>query len=93
MNQQRSRRFRAAKEAKEKREAEERIRKELEAEGRSVPPLEEKMHFDSNCITPGTAFMEKIAESLQFYVNQRILSDPGWRGVFIYFRNKLNDHR
>jgi len=53
MNQQRSRRFRASKETKEKIEEMARIKKELESRGAYVPPQKEKgEHFDSNCITP-----------------------------------------
>jgi 5'-3' exoribonuclease 2 len=53
MNQQRSRRFRASKEASEKLKEVDRIRDELIAKGCEVPPAKEKGdHFDSNCITP-----------------------------------------
>jgi 5'-3' exoribonuclease 1 len=45
MNQQRSRRFRTARDAKEKRQ-------EAERKGESLP---EEKAFDSNCITPGTS--------------------------------------
>ena len=41
MNQQRSRRFKAAKERKEKEQKEEEIRKQLMSEGREVPPKTE----------------------------------------------------
>jgi len=43
MNQQRSRRFRTAKEAKE-------VREKALAKGEKLP---EEKAFDSNCITPG----------------------------------------
>lgn len=53
MNQQRSRRFRAAKENVEKLNEIERVRSELEASGCILPPMKERSaHFDSNCITP-----------------------------------------
>jgi 5'-3' exoribonuclease 1 len=45
MNQQRSRRFRTAKEARE-------VREKAEARGEELPA---EKAFDSNCITPGTA--------------------------------------
>ena len=41
MNQQRSRRFKAAKERKEKEKKEEELRKQLLSEGREVPPKSE----------------------------------------------------
>lgn len=53
MNQQRSRRFRASKEASEKINEIKRIRSELSLKGASLPPEKPKEeHFDSNCITP-----------------------------------------
>jgi len=68
MNQQRSRRFRAAKESRDKREDIKRIRTELIERGTVVdsiklcftlvigcqlpPEKSSSFHFDSNCITP-----------------------------------------
>lgn len=59
MNQQRSRRFRASKEAAEKEEQIAEVRRLLEREGYPLPPKREEKHFDSNCITPGTPFMSR----------------------------------
>lgn len=61
MNQQRSRRFRASKEAIEKAEQIAEIRSRLENEGYPLPPEKKNEHFDSNCITPGTPFMARYA--------------------------------
>lgn len=47
MNQQRSRRFRTAKEAKE-------VREKAESKGEKLP---EEKAFDSNCITPGAFYV------------------------------------
>lgn len=82
MNQQRSRRFRAAKETIEKRLEISRIRQKLEACGATLPPEKPKEdHFDSNCITPGTPFMERLSTCLHYYVHDRLNNDPGWKGV------------
>ncbi|TPX68689.1 hypothetical protein SpCBS45565_g02905 [Spizellomyces sp. 'palustris'] len=81
MNQQRSRRFRAAQEAQIQQEEEERIRKEWEAAGDKMPETEKKQHFDSNCITPGTPFMTNLAVALRYYVADRLNTDPGWRNL------------
>ena len=57
MNQQRSRRFRSAKEA-------EIMTSELIAQGK-CNEVEGRKRFDSNCITPGTDFMLKLSVAMQ----------------------------
>lgn len=82
MNQQRSRRFRASKEAAEKALEVSRIREELKAKGAILPPEKPKAdHFDSNCITPGTPFMERLSRCLQYYIHDRMNNNPGWRNI------------
>ncbi|XP_052767094.1 5'-3' exoribonuclease 2-like isoform X2 [Mya arenaria] len=82
MNQQRSRRFRASKEMVETAEEISRIREELRMKGCEVPPEKPASEkFDSNCITPGTPFMFRLADCLRFYVHDRLNNDPGWRGI------------
>ncbi|KAH8867484.1 5'-3' exoribonuclease 2 [Schistosoma japonicum] len=83
MNQQRSRRFRAAKEAKEKQMTVERLRSELIARGAHLPPPKDE-HFDSNCITPGTPFMSRLAVALRGYIYTRLTEDPGWRNLMVF---------
>lgn len=50
MNQQRSRRFRAAQEEQLRRDEEEKAKSELEKAGHVFPEKDERLHFDSNCI-------------------------------------------
>ncbi|KAG8833381.1 hypothetical protein FRC17_010777 [Serendipita sp. 399] len=71
MNQQRSRRFRTAKETKEL--VEQAIKK-----GEKLP---DEKAFDSNCITPGTPFMARLSLQLQYFVNKKISEDSNWRDV------------
>uniref|UniRef100_A0A6Q2Y583 5'-3' exoribonuclease n=1 Tax=Esox lucius TaxID=8010 RepID=A0A6Q2Y583_ESOLU len=83
MNQQRSRRFRASKEGVELVEEKSRIREEILGKGGYLPPDEIKERFDSNCITPGTEFMENLAKCLRYYVADRLSNDPGWRNITV----------
>ncbi|CAG9789533.1 unnamed protein product [Diatraea saccharalis] len=82
MNQQRSRRFRASKETQEKIDEIARIRSELLTKGAYLPPERPKeAHFDSNCITPGTPFMDRLSKCLHYYIHDRLNNDPGWKGI------------
>ncbi|CAD5206912.1 unnamed protein product [Bursaphelenchus okinawaensis] len=82
MNQQRSRRFRASKEAAEKEEEISNIRNKLKEEGIPLPPEKPKEEkFDSNCITPGTPFMARLAVALRYYVHLRVTNDPAWMNL------------
>ncbi|XP_073348976.1 5'-3' exoribonuclease 2 [Pagrus major] len=84
MNQQRSRRFRASKEGVELTEEKHRIREEIIQRGGYLPPEEIKERFDSNCITPGTEFMDNLAKCLRYYVADRLSNDPGWSNVTVF---------
>lgn len=63
MNQQRSRRFRSAQ------ETEESLRR-ARNRGQDVPDQEEL--FDSNCITPGTEFMEKLNAHFEYFIRKKV---------------------
>ena len=68
MNQQRSRRFKGGKERQT-------MIEEAEREGKSV----EALAFDSNCITPGTEFMDRLTQHLLFFTRKKMAEDPAWR--------------
>mmetsp|Transcript_22963 Transcript_22963/g.29979 ORF Transcript_22963/g.29979 Transcript_22963/m.29979 type:complete len:659 (-) Transcript_22963:392-2368(-) len=70
MNQQRSRRFRAAKE----REA---MMAEMLAKDQYVP--DKSKSFDSNCITPGTEFMYKLGKAFNRWIEFKMANDPFWQ--------------
>ena len=71
MNQQRSRRFRTAQEAKET------LEKAIKR-GEEIP---ESAPFDSNCITPGTAFMQSVSVHLHYFIAKKVSEDANWRNV------------
>ncbi|KAM5534858.1 hypothetical protein V8D89_011413 [Ganoderma adspersum] len=82
MNQQRSRRFRSAQEAKEKEDARKESIAVWEAMGKTVSEDEKnKTAWDSNAITPGTPFMDLLANSLRYWVVLKMNSDPGWKDL------------
>ncbi|THH12914.1 hypothetical protein EW146_g7247 [Bondarzewia mesenterica] len=80
MNQQRSRRFRSAQEAKEKEVAHREAVAIWESMGKSISDEEKsKKSWDQNAITPGTPFMTLLSTSLQYWVVQKANTDPGWK--------------
>uniref|UniRef100_A0A671SJM9 5'-3' exoribonuclease n=1 Tax=Sinocyclocheilus anshuiensis TaxID=1608454 RepID=A0A671SJM9_9TELE len=84
MNQQRSRRFRASKEGAELTEEKSKMREEVIQRGGYLPPEEIKERFDSNCITPGTEFMDNLAKCLRYYIADRLTNDPGWHNITVF---------
>ena len=45
--------------------------------------LPTEARFDSNCITPGTEFMVRLHEQLQYFVVKKTSTDSLWQGVRI----------
>lgn len=74
MNQQRARRFRAAEDGRQAR---------LDNELYGVE--NNKLPFDSNCITPGTEFMGQLSEQLKIFIAAKMKNDPLWRRCEIIF--------
>ncbi|KAJ7774239.1 exoribonuclease 2 [Mycena maculata] len=81
MNQQRSRRFRAAQEAKDKEAARAESLLLWEAMGKDISDLDQKEGWDTNAITPGTPFMQLLASSLRYWVVHKMNTDPGWKNI------------
>ncbi|KAG6021351.1 5'-3' exoribonuclease 2 [Claviceps citrina] len=83
MNQQRSRRFRSAQEAKEKEENKQEYLKLVKQQNGGILPPEHsesivKKVFDNNSITPGTPFMDTLAVSLRYWCQYKLNTDPAW---------------
>ena len=87
INQQRSRRFRSAREAEEKQKEKLALRDEWKKLGFKVKEQDPNAPppFDSNVITPGTPFMSRLAVELRKYVARKIASDPAWRNIRVLF--------
>ena len=75
MNQQRSRRFRSARDQAEARE---------QAKARGEEIADEDV-FDSNCITPGTEFMTAISKHLKYFIRRKMKEDPLLQRLRIVF--------
>lgn len=85
MNQQRSRRFKAAFESQRMKVREAKLREEWLNKGLLVPEM--KPSFDSNIITPGTKFMSDISQGLKQFIAKMQLEDDNWKGLTIYFND------
>ncbi|TPX15223.1 uncharacterized protein E0L32_004781 [Thyridium curvatum] len=88
MNQQRSRRFRTAQDAKQKEEDKQELLKLLKQQNGGVLAAESletvtKKAFDSNSITPGTPFMDILAASLRYWCAYKLNTDPAWASLKI----------
>lgn len=75
LNQQRARRFRSAQ------DREDSIMK-AKQRGENV---DESAMFDSNCITPGTEFMDIVCKHIRWFIRKKIKEDPLWRDLEIVF--------
>ncbi|KAK6598406.1 5'-3' exoribonuclease 1 [Botrytis cinerea] len=73
MNQQRARRFRTALDV-------ENAREKAIKEGKEMPKEDA---FDSNSITPGTEFMQKLTLQLKYFIAKKISEDVDWQGTEI----------
>mmetsp|Transcript_26308 Transcript_26308/g.77783 ORF Transcript_26308/g.77783 Transcript_26308/m.77783 type:complete len:1519 (-) Transcript_26308:88-4644(-) len=81
LNQQRSRRFRSAKDLAE-------ATKDKIISSQGDDGGDGSSHsgaFDSNCITPGTEFMARVSATIKYFIRKKIKEDPYWRKLKIIF--------
>lgn len=94
MNQQRSRRFRSAQEAKEKEQDKQELIKLMKQQNGGSLAIEStesiaKKAFDNNSITPGTPFMDILASSLRYWCQYKLNTDPGWAKLKIIISDAM----
>mmetsp|Transcript_7356 Transcript_7356/g.11073 ORF Transcript_7356/g.11073 Transcript_7356/m.11073 type:complete len:1538 (+) Transcript_7356:75-4688(+) len=88
LNQQRSRRFRSAKDmAEATRENNKSNHSNSNSNSNNSEPeqLDDKGVFDSNCITPGTEFMQKVSDCIKFFIRKKIKEDPLWKNLKVIY--------
>ena len=57
----------------------------MAAAARRGEPIPEGEQFDSNCITPGTAFMGRLGAHLRFFIRKKMAEDPVWQQPKVIF--------
>ena len=90
LNQQRSRRFRSAKdmaEATRENNKSNHSNSNSNSNSNNSEPeqLDDKGVFDSNCITPGTEFMQKVSDCIKFFIRKKIKEDPLWKNLKVIY--------
>lgn len=75
LNQQRSRRFRAAQDRLES----------MEKARQAGEEVDEDLLFDTNCITPGTEFMDTVGAHIRWFIRKKMKEDPLWSDLEIIF--------
>ncbi|KEG09197.1 putative 5-3 exonuclease XRNA [Trypanosoma grayi] len=83
MNQQRSRRFRAAEERVESDTLSEKCAEAVIQQGLPRPNTRDR--WDHNVITPSTAFMERVGLAIEWFVVKKLNEDPAWRHITVVF--------
>eukprot|EP00045_Choanoeca_perplexa_P011245 m.118141 g.118141 ORF g.118141 m.118141 type:complete len:1458 (-) comp15562_c0_seq1:189-4562(-) len=78
MNQQRQRRFKSV---RPKTETVSDTEKTLLGAVQSDAQPSDTEHFDSNCITPGTEFMNALDRHLVYFIQRKLDEDADWRGI------------
>ena len=59
------------------------VAEDLKNSGRAAPNLEKP--WDSNVITPGTAFMLRLSSFIRFFVEYKVSTDEHWGSITVLF--------
>ena len=49
---------------------------------------EDDKSFDSNCISPGTIFMDHLSKYIDWYIRKSISENPLWKNIEVIFSNE-----
>ena len=79
LNQQRTRRFRAARDAMSKSNSFNSINQS------GMTGYGGSMYFDSNCITPGTQFMHDLSKAMHLFIDYSMKNNPLWSRLKVHF--------
>lgn len=86
INQQRSRRFRTGKEIIQSMKVNQTVAKEMLNKGMKVPDeLISACRWDSNVITPGTDFMQKVSQFLENYIINLLSNNSKFKHLKVMF--------
>ena len=55
---------------------------------RTAMEAPEEQIFDSNCITPGTKFMDYLTKYIDWYIKNKLQNDPKWQKLEVIFSNE-----
>jgi 5'-3' exoribonuclease 1 len=94
LNQQRSRRFRSAKDmaeahahaaASDGSSNNDSDDENNNSNNNAQSNKKKKDSFDSNCITPGTEFLAMVSETISYFIRQKLKEDAAWHGLTVIF--------
>lgn len=88
MNQQRVRRFRSAQEKRENEAIAAECADEI-IQKYGLPPPRVRERWDSNVITPATAFMEKVGIALEWFILKKLNEDESWKHLTVIFSDAM----
>jgi len=55
---------------------------------RSAMERKDTTSFDSNCITPGTKFMDYLTKYIDRYIRLQVSNDPRWKNIEVVFSSE-----
>ena len=60
---------------------------------RSAKEADDDCPFNSNCITPGTKFMDHLTKYIDWYIRKQISQQESWRNIEVIFFQRESSRR